>query len=457
MIKKWLEWINYGVLIAFAAFLVHALVTEWARPDVINLQEVTVRKTSLPKRAFAQSQQAYDQIGEPILSLQYRPPRMQLPDLKQKLNYYGQNNRPDASSNTSLLHFNIDGTTASVPPSEKLFLSYDKEGGAGTYRFSPNNMETSLWVEAVPGTKEASILVGMYDEDGNVVKTPDQNASFKLKEKEFSRFGGKAWEIGKWRVDGTLLARQRARWYGVDKFLERHGGEEYKDIAGKSRIEFNEGDDKYSVFVGEGSALIWNGESWESVIPGEESRGYPLLFVKKVDERLMNLELWDSEGKKKIALNLLKSMETWMPQNLQQEFKFLGARTRSQFVFEVDDEKMLLSPHDWLLLTEEGWVKLNTLDEIDDYVDLRERGTLFVFDGITRVGDQQVLRGEMFNPTRTKVHDIELPVQKDGLVFQQVEKDTKKRQKRALSQKPDSEYVNGKERRAETDIQRVME
>jgi len=455
MLKRWLEWINYGIASAFALLLLYAFITEWSRPDTINLEEVTVVKTSLPKRSFAQSQEAYDQIGEPILSLEYRPPRMQLPDLKQKLNYYGQNNRPDTSSNSSLLHFNIDGVTASVPPNEKLYLYYDKEGGAGKYRFSTNNMETSLWVEAVPGTKEASVLVGMYDVDGQMVKAPDLNASFKLKEKEFSRFGGKAWEIGKWRVDGTLLARQRARWYGVDRFLERHGGEEYKEISGKNRIDFNDDDDKYSVFVGEGSTLIWDGKTWQDVEPGELSRGHPLLYVKKIDERLMNLELWDSEGKKKMALNLLKSMESWMPQNLQQEFKFLGARTRSQFVFEVDDEKMLLSPHDWLLLTDDGWVKLNTLDEIDDYVDLREKGTLFVFDGITRIGDQQVLKGEMFNPTRTKVHDIELPVQKDGLVFQQIDNDTKKRQKKALSTKPELEYVNGNEKRARLDLQRT--
>jgi hypothetical protein len=441
MLKKWLERINYGIIVVFVGLMVAAGYVQWQRPDVLDLQSPQEHKSALPKNSFAQKQTAYDQIGEPLLSLDYIPPRMQLPDLRQKLTYYGQNNRPDANKDSSMMHFNTNNQTVSAAPGQPLYLQYDRSGNAGTYRFSPNNKETSLWIEAMPEEKEASILVRMIDENGELVTSPYTNESFQLKEKEFTRFGGKPWEIGKWRVDGTLLARQRAKWFGVDRFLERHGGDEFQTLAGKNRIDFTADDDTYSVFVNEGSALVWNGEEWKEVIPGEESKGLPLLVVKKVDERLMNLELWDVEGKKKIALNLLKSMETWMPQNLQQDFKFLGARTRSQFVFEVDDEKMLLSPHDWLLLTDEGWKKLDTLDEIDDYVDLKDKGTLFVFDGVMRIGDQQMLKGAMYNATRTKVHDIELPVQKDGLVYQPVEKNRNKRE--MLNNRPNTPYANG--------------
>jgi len=65
--------------------------------------------------------------------------------------------------------------------------------------------------------------------------------------------------------------------------------------------------------------------------------GKPLLVVKKVDERLMTFEVWDSEGKTKIALNLLKSSEPPPPVQLLQSFKFVSSRTRSQFVFEINN------------------------------------------------------------------------------------------------------------------------
>lgn len=443
MIKKWLDWAAYALIAFSSVFFTYGLLIEWMRPNTIYLEEIKPKSTAPPKNSFALSQDAYNQIGEPTLCLECHSPKMQLPDLKQKINYYGQNNRPDAGDKSSILHFNLSADqTAQVAPGEKLYLTYDKDKEGGKYSFSPHNKETSLWIEGKPGDKEASIIVKMYDENGNLVMTPDANAHFSLKEKEFARFGGQPWEIGKWRVDGTLLARQKARWYGSDLFLERHGGEEFSEDAGKNRIDFGDNDEKYSVYVQEGATLIWDGTHWVSVKPGEASRGLPLLFVRKIDDRLMSFDFWDQDGKKKIALNLIKSMETWSPQNLQQQFKFLGARTRSQFVFEVDDEKMLLSPNDWLLLTDEGWTKLDTLEEIDKYVELKEVGTLFVFDGITRVGDQQVLKGEMFNPTRTKVHDLELPVQKDGLVYQQIDKD-KKRLQNGLNQKSPLQYVKG--------------
>lgn len=226
------------------------------------------------------------------------------------------------------------------------------------------------------------------------------------------RFGGTSgWEIGKNRVDATLLARQRARWFGPDVFLQTHGGKEYADIIGKQRIDFGEGDEAYSVFVGPNDTLIWTNDRWKVVKPGPDSLGKPMLVVKKIDERIMNLELWDPEGKGKVILNLLKSTEAPPPASLINQFKFVGARTRTQFVFEINKERMLLSPQDWLLLTKEGWMKLVTPKEIDDFVDRKLVGPLFIFDEVDRHDDKQFLKGTLFNAARTDMITVEIPLQ----------------------------------------------
>ncbi|MCP5507979.1 MAG: hypothetical protein H7A37_06740 [Chlamydiales bacterium] len=62
----------------------------------IEVKEVTARKTSLPKSSFSNRRKNYDAIGEPVLALTYVAPKMQLPDLRQFIVYYGQNGRPDA-------------------------------------------------------------------------------------------------------------------------------------------------------------------------------------------------------------------------------------------------------------------------------------------------------------------------------------------------------------------------
>ena len=128
----------------------------------------------------------------------------------------------------------------------------------------------------------------------------------------------------------------------------------------------------------------------------------------------MTFELWDVEGKGKILLNLLKSSEPWAVQNtqtLQHMFKFLGARTRTQCVFEINRERVILRPSDWLLLTPKGWKKIATEEEIDNYVKRKLSGTLFVFEGIMRKDEHQIMIGTLYSPTRHECQSIELALQ----------------------------------------------
>lgn len=419
MINQWITWLNCTV-VGLALLLGLAGGVFWLkRPADITCSNPISKECSLPKGAFELPDDAYHQVGEPLLVLQQAPPSMQLPDLRQQLIYYGKNGRPDAKLKHTLLHFSFNGnkTVVSTPPNEKLYLIYEKKSSPGRYSFSKNNDKTSLWIEAAPVDNEALVQVAMENDKGEKVTEPENLAEFSLPEKEFSRYGGGTWDIGSFRVDGTLLARQRARWFGPDKFLEQHGGEEYQHNMDKHRVDFGENEEVYSVFVGPGDCLIWNEDRWTVVPPGEQSIGHPLLVVKKIDERLINFELWDVEGKGKVALNLLKTTEPWGAQNaqsLQHTFKFVGARTKTQCVFEINRERVVLRPSDWLLLTPKGWKKLATEEEIDNYVKRKLTGTLFVFEGITRKDERQMLTGTLYSPARHDSLPVELALQVKG-------------------------------------------
>jgi hypothetical protein len=415
MIKQWLVWTNYLIVGLSVVLIVMGLFFLFLRPSNIFVSDAPPPKTALPKRAFALPKESYDAVGEPLLTLQFAPMSLQLPDLKRYLIYYGKNGRPDALAEKPLLHFAFTGNKviSSVIPGERLYVSYDRKLNPPQYIFSLGNTESSLWIEATAEDNEAHVKVAMKGEHGEIIREPENNASFNLPEKEYVRFGGTPWEIGKNRVDATLLARQKARWYGPDVFLGKHGGKEYADKIGKQRVDFGEGEEIYSLYVGLNDALVWDKDRWKVVKPGTESLGKPLLVVKKIEERLMSLELWDPEGKGKITLNLLKSSETQVPSSIQQNFKFVGARTRSQFVFEIGGERMLLSPHDWLLSTKDGWIKLKTPEEIDQYVERKTTGALFVFDGVERKEDHMSLMGTLYNASRTDMQPVEIPLQQN--------------------------------------------
>ena len=411
-----LSWLNCLVL-GLSALL--GLGGGWLwfnRPSHLSHAPHLSKENRVPKNAFELAESAYEQIDSPLLSLQQVFPNMQLPDLRQQLIYYGKNSRPDAQSAHTLLHFYLSGGkgVVSTPPHERLYLIYERKGGVGRYGFSPQNEKTSLWIVADPLENEVQISVEMENDKGVRIVEPENHASFRLPEKEFSGQTGKVWELGTFRVDGTLLARQKTRWFGCDRFLEKHGGEEYSHCIGKQRIDFGESDDLYAVFVQPGDCLIWKDNRWAAVSPGQESFGYPLLVIKKMDDRIMTLELWDVEGKGKIVLNLLKSAEPWNlqnTQNLQQIFKFVGARTKTQCLFEIDKKRMLLRPSDWLLLTPQGWKKLSTEADIDGYVKRKLSGTLFVLERIMRKDDRQVLVGTLYSPARHECQRVEFALQ----------------------------------------------
>lgn len=412
MLRHWLYIASILLIGAGVLFLLSAGVVSLFRVGDIAVPLIQEKKHLLPESSFSQNKQNYDDVNGKLLTLKYVAPSMQLPDLKRLLIYYGPNGRPDLHKLTSAVYVgltNLPGQAATAP-GEKLYLLYDRKSQPPTYVFSPKNAETSLWIEVKPNDRQAMVNVFMKNEKGDIVQEPADNAQFPLEIREFVRQTPLGWEIGKIRVDGTLLARQKARWLGQDQFLLRHGGEEMAPLAKKQRVDFGEGNDAYTVYVGEDDVMVWNNNRWEVVEPGDKSLGKPLLVVSKVADRIITFDLWNPDGSSKTVLNLLKSLDKWTPQQIQQVIKFIGARTRSQYVFELDKSRMVLSPKDWIVKTEKGWKKLESAQDIDDYLDGKISGPMFVFDGLVTKEQKQYVTGAILSPSRTDMVPVEMDV-----------------------------------------------
>lgn len=419
LLRNWLKGLNLilAALLALLAFT--TIFLKLSRSTSFEIPETSPQQRQLPRRSFAQPPEAYSAIGAPFMQLAFNPATLQLPDLRAKLLYYGRNSRPDAADSQVVMHFNFPGGAGphAVAPHKPTYLCYQPGKKPCGYSFSPENKPTPLWFVAEPAENGAVVTLRMQADRG-VIDSPEAYAQFELKEKERNRFSGQPWQLGKWRVDGSLFARQRARWYGQDLFLAEFGGEEYEQLVGKQRLDFSpEGEDPYSVYVAAGEFLVWDNDKWRQVDSDTTTAGKPLLVVNKIEERIMNCELWDADGKQKTRLNLLRSMEAWVPQHLERHFRFVGAHTRSQYAFEVNKERMILAPDDWLVHTPKGWIKLDTAEQIDDYVSRKLPGTLFVFEGVGQSGDQQSIKGRMFNPSRTESKEVAVPIAHGNLAM----------------------------------------
>jgi hypothetical protein len=405
----WLRYVNLA-LFAILLLLAAATLTVFALPSKEFQLSLPPLLESLPPNPFAQPKEAYELAEKKAFALKWTPPHPQLPDLKKEILFIGCAMRPDMK-NSCFIYLNQEGKTHCVEQDAPIYLHYIRAaqlGESGTYQLSLRASPLSIKIHAL-GEKSARCSVRLIDEQGVEIQTPVEYHSFDMQLHEAAR-STVGWEIDGVKADSSLLMRQRAKWVGRDLFLEWHGGEEYAHTMGRERIDFGEGEEFYSCFVKVQDSLIWKEGAWRAAEPGEETRGYPLLLVKKMDEKVLTFELWDPEGMQKLHASLMRHAGLGAQLEPLAELKFVGTKTWTQFILETKTaNRMTVKLQDWLLFTPEGWELLDTIGEIEDYVAQRITGHLLVVDALSKQNGKQVLNVHLFNPSRTAVQEIALP------------------------------------------------
>ncbi len=412
-----MRWFSYGTLALAVTSALLGLAMLWmiVFPHVPHY-EVTVHRPA-PKplpQSFRPNDFDYESLGVNMLDINSNPSTLRLPDLQSQILYFGKNRRPDADTSqngiTILLRNNPEGRYLEF--GKPYYLAFDSTTTPPRYRFTPDNQPAPLWIEVSSGQEGLLVTVQIRDPQGNIIDTPARFAKFSLKGQETSgqtRPGG--WEVGSEKADSSLLAKQRARWYGQDLLLRDRGGEEYRQMENSERIDFTATTPTYCVYVKPGTLLAWKEGMWVNVIAGPDSWGAPLLEIISIDKRALTAQLWDPEGTTSIRLTLVRTPEPPIPSFYEQEFKFLGAKSWSQFLLRIGDTDYIVKPNDWLLRTEAGWHKIETAAELMDYVNRNLIGELFIFDKIDKKQGQQVLIGTLYSAGRTEKKVMELVMQ----------------------------------------------
>lgn len=400
-----IPYINLGFVFIITLLLTcYAFLIPSHKSQAENDRPAIVKPTELPASPF--KFEKHSQIGQGSLELNWVAPKLELPDLRNTLVYYGKNGRPDFKEGKQLLHIAFKESEESKTVSEKgkVFLSLHE----GKYSFSPNNQPTALWLEVARDDECLNTTVWMIDENQTLVKTPETFHSFSLKAEDFKNSMRPETEVGGHRVDGGLLMRQHGRFAGKDLFFERHGGSEFEFTADRERIDFATDENFYCLFIKEGDLIVWKDNQWALATKEVDTTNLPLLVVKKIDERVITFEFWDKNGKGKLPINMIRhKMHDPMP-DVAKEFKFVGAKTWAQFIVECSGKRFILKEGDWLVLTTNGWQKIASIEDVDDYVAQKLQGPLFVLDKLVKQEGKQILKGHLFNSNRTEVQEIEL-------------------------------------------------
>lgn len=313
--------------------------------------------------------------------------------LQKKLHYYGPNNRPDGDKNTLFLGLKAPFTVKEKTP---LYLSIDKQREMTLLKTKSPGGRCFLTVES---TASGPLLVKLF-----ALPSGQPLGDFKLPlektvESENPLFAHKP-------------GKQVMRLVGRDLFLERHGGESYAYTHNKERLDFGSADNPGLYFVSPGDFLVYEQGAWREAPPlGEKTEKSWLMQVDSLDDRGAHLTLWAPIGDQKYPLHLPRVQEGSIAPPLDKTFKYLGAKTAHKWLFEVQKERVLITPGSWWLFRDKEWQELVTDEELDSYVNGLLTGELLVFDDMVIEDEGKYLQGHLFNRLRNQVKEVKLPIQ----------------------------------------------
>ncbi len=368
-----------------------------------------VEEPSLLVDGFQQKTSLKQSLEKPFFSLSPIDRTVRLPDLRAFFTFLGCNERPDLSLEKMRVQFTLrGGTPQTASAGEKVYLRFDGK----TNRWSVSEKPTCLSVIFKPRDNGVDVIEEIQDETGAVITTPSDFHQFFLiatTTPAQNASSTKKWEVGELTAEPGLLEKQEARWCGKDVVIETLGGDEFSYELERERVQFGKGPDAYVLWVKEGDCFVFNEERWQPAKLGADTKKKILLRAKKVDDKELIFDLWNPDGSLH-SVCVLRRREDNKKNNTMPEIKLIGARSQKHWIGEVGGKRIVLSPTDWIVFTEEGPVKIDTKKALDDYLEGVLSGALVAFSGLDKVNGDSCLIGLFFDPSRTAKEEVSIPL-----------------------------------------------
>jgi hypothetical protein len=260
---------------------------------------------------------------------------------------------------------------------ERVYLRFDLKSA----RWQISTTQTPLFLIFRPKDNGVEAEVKIQEPGKSSIEYPTEFHKFTVTTAT-SPSTSQAWDLGRWNVDATLLERQGATWCGKDLFVQEMGGEDMEYEKNRERILFSPTSDPYVLWAAEGDCFCFENDQWHPVTAGPDSVGKPLLMVTKTESRTLHFSLWNAEGTQYQALTLQKKdvpSGTAVP-----DIKVIGAKSRKQWLAEIQGQKITFRPDDWMVFTGKEVITISTPELLDDYIAGRLSGQLLALQGIAK-------------------------------------------------------------------------
>lgn len=359
--------------------------------------------------SFAQKTFPYEAIGNGAMMLNPHQTWGWVSHLAKELLVIAHNSRPDAMGSEAqiLLGLKTEEAPKQMTSGKMLFLEKNEATGAFTFSEGPQ----PLWIKPIllengrvlieTGKKLGQLDSAHGSEEKGQFVVPASASS--ARGKQYSSLAQEAFALLK-----------NAKCWGHDLLIQQYGGGEFGRWREKFKVEFAQGAASYVVFVATGDYLMWKEGRWQEAPLSEVSAQLPVALVKAVSPRSVELTVWDETGFYPASIELAIEHAGRMSQKAETTLAQPRLRTASQVSCMLGKKRVVLRQGDWMLKTGAGWRNLRKKEEIENCLNHRIKGELFVFDSLEKEQGRWVLKGSLFDEMRTQVQHVCLPIEMEN-------------------------------------------
>jgi hypothetical protein len=347
----------------------------------------------------------YEGIGSGGLALYPRHALGWVSRLADELVLIAYNSRPDVESKDAKILISLRNGKEQLTLSNgrTLFLR-ESEQGKGLHS---SEEATGLWAKPIL-LENGAVLI----EAGRKLVSKDGRAG---EEKGQFIVAGQGGTPPRYNPANQSFAKElkSSRGFPNDLLIQKYGGQEYAAWREKAVIEMSQDHSTYACFVSPGDYLIYEEGEWR-VCPFEELKNdYPIAQIKTISGKIVEIEAWDATGFCPLQFKI--EMEKQGRSQLKPEMMPSAVRLRSgtQVSCAFGKRRVILKQGDWLLKTSTGWRNLRRSEEIEQYLHHRLKGELLIFDGVEKEQGRAVMKGHLFDESRTQMQPLTLPLEAD--------------------------------------------
>jgi hypothetical protein len=191
--------------------------------------------------------------------------------------------------------------------------------------------------------------------------------------------------------------------WAPDLFLHQWGGEEYRDLSAKQKVEI----DNKIYFLSVGDLLYFDGGEWK--VGKSALDDAPLAKLISKSGQQMTFEVWNSTGygSSIVSIDLQSSRA---PEKAVESITSVRPRSSSEITCQLGKRRVIVKEGDWWVRTDRRWRSLRTAEDLEAFLHHDIQGELFIFEKIENMKGKTILKGRCFDKMRTESLPLSLVV-----------------------------------------------